>query len=110
MSYCGGINFTKGFGTEPGALILSRYLAANCLTPPPPPPRMNCTHISQTYNNEVVPDNTEVIAETNITIQSNVSIANGATVNWQAEIQFVVNGEFTVPYFSNMTVVAEECE
>ncbi len=36
MSYCHltgvGVNFTNGFGDEPGALILSNYNAASCLT------------------------------------------------------------------------------
>ncbi|HSF88180.1 MAG TPA: M12 family metallo-peptidase, partial [Saprospiraceae bacterium] len=52
MSYCHitnvGINFTLGFGTQPGNVIRNRVNAAgNCLTtcgpPPPPPPPAYCT-------------------------------------------------------------------
>ncbi|MFT6808187.1 MAG: subtilisin-like proprotein convertase family protein [Saprospiraceae bacterium] len=31
MSYCNNANLNKGFGTEPGALILGRYNAATCI-------------------------------------------------------------------------------
>lgn len=52
MSYCHitnvGINFTLGFGPQPGTVIRNRVNAAgNCLTtcgpPPPPPPPAYCT-------------------------------------------------------------------
>ena len=52
MSYChltgSGINFTLGFGTQPGNVIRNRVNATgNCLTscgpPPPPPPPAYCS-------------------------------------------------------------------
>lgn len=67
MSYCHltnvGINFTLGFGAQPGAVLRNRVNATNnCLTtcgpPPPPPPPAYCSsngsNSSYEYINKVV--------------------------------------------------------
>ncbi len=47
MSYCHltstGINFTKGFGTQPGNIIRSKVTAATCLSACPGSPTPTCT-------------------------------------------------------------------
>ena len=47
MSYCHltstGINFTKGFGTQPGNIIRSKVTAATCLSACPGSPTPSCT-------------------------------------------------------------------
>lgn len=105
MSYCNTIDFTKGFGTEPGNLMYSRYVNAGCLVPGEEP----CTHINRTYNNTTV-SSTEVLADNNITLLNDVSIQFNSNVMWQAENQFIVNGTFTVPLGADLVVMNDECQ
>ncbi len=104
MSYCNNVDFTKGFGTEPGALVYSRYVNASCLTPNEDP----CTHVNRTYSNTTV-SSTEVLADNNITLTNTVSLSSSAVVWWQAENQFIVNGIFTVPANAELNIVSENC-
>jgi len=110
MSYCDNAGiptvFSKGFGTEPGNLMRNRVAAASCLLAPGP----SCTENNLVYNGGTVPNNTVEYSNSNITLNNSVSIANNATVFWQAENEFVVNGDFTVPGSSVLEVVSDECQ
>ncbi len=83
MSYCHlqsvGINFTLGFGPQPGNVIRSRVNAAgNCLTtcgpPPPPPPPSYCTSNGTNSNYEYI--NKVVLGSINNTSGNNGGYGN----------------------------------
>ncbi len=105
MSYCNNVNFTKGFGTEPGNLIRNRYNSANCLAPGGDP----CTHVNRTYNNATI-STTTVRADNNITLINNVNIISGSLINWSFENELIINGTLTVPLNSRLEVVAGDCQ
>lgn len=108
MSYCNQQDvFSKGFGTEPGDLMRNRVAAATCLVAGGP----DCTHTNLTYSGTVtIPNGTTAYSDNNITISGNATIGNNATVFWQAENEFLVTGQFTVPSNSILDIVSDDCQ
>ena len=101
--------FSRGFGTEPGNLIRSRVAAATCL--PSSGSNNNqdpCTHENRIYAGGFI-FSTEVIANNNITLISDVTVIGNADVEWQAENQFQVFGTLTIPNGAEVNVIAEDC-
>ena len=83
MSYCHlqnvGINFSLGFGTQPGNVIRNKVNATgNCLTacgpPPPPPPPAYCTSNGSNSNYEYI--NRVVLGSINNTSGNNGGYGN----------------------------------
>lgn len=109
MSYCSGIDFTKGFGTEPGALIYNNYVAAGCLTPGGSN-NDSCTHINKTYGNETISGARIVRADNNITFNGVVNINNFANVFLQMENTLNVNGTLEISTSAELMIVAEDCD
>ena len=100
MSYChitnAGINFSLGFGPQPGNVIRNRVNAAgNCLTscgpPPPPPPPSYCasngTNSSYEWINKVVLGSINNTSGNNggygnyTTLSTNLSAGSAYTIN-----------------------------
>lgn len=108
MSYCNNIDFTKGFGTEPGALIYNNYVAAGCLTPGNTTDP--CTHVNRTYTNTTISGAPVVRADNNITFNGSVQIANFSNIFLQAENSFTINGTLNMPPNAQLIIVAEDCD
>ncbi len=109
MSYCHlqsvGINFTLGFGPQPGNVIRNTVNAAgNCLTacgpPPPPPPPAYCASNGSNTSDEWI--NTVVLGSINNTSGNNGGYANytALSTNLTAGNTYTIN---LTPAFSGQT-------
>lgn len=101
MSYChhnAGINFTLGFGTEPGDLIRTNYLNVNCVFLEP-----NLT--IQNVNGSIPAGNYKA----NSTLTSNGKVASGSTVTFSAGGSIVLQPGFHAQAGSNFTAQLLPC-
>ncbi len=105
MSYCSTVEFTKGFGVEPGALVYNNYVNATCLKNGYP----DCTHESLTYQNSTISGNTVVYVNSIISIDNNVVTGTEGAIQLNVESDFEVIRDFTIPATSVLEINIEIC-
>lgn len=105
MSYCGNVDFIKGFGTEPGALIYSRYVNATCLTSAAPP----CDGTNQSLTDMSITNGMILRDGGQLTLGGIESFSGANPIMLFAESSFQVTGTLDVVVGTPMEILIAEC-